>query len=763
VGVALAAWRGWILAPAGQSLQTADYTRYFDWIHAYVRDRLLAGHLPLWNPYNYAGQPFAANPQVTLFYPPSWLHLALPLPLAHRAMVVLHAVMAGTFMLMLLRRLKLGPLAALAGSLPWMLGSYFVANAVVGHLPMVFTAAWLPLAVWCYEGALARGRLAGYTTAGAVMGVQVLAGEPQNCYYSGLALAAWALTRHAAGGRARAVLHRGLPSLLVAGATAVLVAAVQLLPTLEMMAHSDRRQRSYVFATSASFEPASALGFLLPWSSSVRLILDDTTPPAPLVNLSWEHAAYVGLLTLALAAAARRRHSQWVLPSLVVLGLGSVLSLGGATPLYRLLFAGLPGLALFRVPSRALLLVVFALSVLCAHGLQALLDGRRPRHWKWSMLVLLLAAAAAWTWALQAGIPVLVGDTFDRIPGAVRGRAGWITLSDRAGLLPLAALLLTAGFVAASGRLRPRALGPAAVALLALDLLAAQPALPLANTAAQAEQEALRLQLLREGTGTDEPFRVDMAPGHIGALTALAARVENVNGYWPVALRRFYRYVHAQRGVAADPMTRHQLHDPLYATTQPFALALLNVRFASVLHPGWEPGNQSYSLKSANRWMPRAWVVDRAEVVADEEAALARVAEPGFDFMGSVVLESAPALSLAGSGRAPGTARARRLDDAVLEIETETVRDGYLVLSEVHYPGWKATVDGRPAPLQRADYVLTALPLPAGRHRVLYTYAPASVRAGAALTAVTALSLAVVAVRSARARRAVGRVLKDPA
>jgi hypothetical protein len=669
-------------------------------------------------------------------------------------MVVLHAFLAGAFMFLLLRRLALGRLPALAGALPWMLGSYFTANAVVGHLPMVFTATWLPLAVWAYEGALARGRLAGYAAAGAVMGVQVLAGEPQNSYYSALALTAWALSRHAGREGARGLLRRGLPSLLVVGAAALLVAAVQLLPTLEMMLHSDRRERSYVFATAASFEPASALGFLMPWSSTVRLVLDGAVPPAPRVNLGWEHAAYVGILTLVLAAAARRRHAASVLPAAVVLALGAVLSLGGSTPLYRPLYAALPGLALFRVPSRALLLVVFALSVLCAHGLQALLEGRRPRHWSWSMLAALLAVAVAWTVVLQGGVPVLVGDTFDRIPGAVRGRAGSITLSDRAGLLPLVALVLSAAFVAAATRLRPRALGAAALALLALDLLAAQPALPLASGAQRAEQEALRLQLLREGTGTDEPFRVDIAPGHMGALASLAARVENVNGYWPVALRRFYRYVHEMRGVEPDSMTRHQLHDPLYATARPFALPLLNVRFTSVLHPGWEPGNQSYSLMSAHRWMPRAWVVDRAEVVSGEEETLERLRDRAFDPLHTVLLESEPARPLPSTGTPPGTARARRVDDAVLEVVTDTEREGILVLSEIHYPGWKATVDGRPVPLQRADYLLTALPLPAGRHRVRYTYEPASVRAGAALSGFTLLALGVLALRSARARRA---------
>lgn len=80
------------------------------------------------------------------------------------------------------------------------------------------------------------------------------------------------------------------------------------------------------------------------------------------------------------------------------------------------------------------------------------------------------------------------------------------------------------------------------------------------------------------------------------------------------------------------------------------------------------------------------------------------------------------------SGTPAGRAVARRVDDAELEIETDSSAPGYVVLSEQHYPGWHAAVDGQPVPLQRADYVLTALPLPAGRHRVRYWYDPLSAR-----------------------------------
>ncbi|MCY4428455.1 MAG: YfhO family protein, partial [Halieaceae bacterium] len=69
-------------------------------------------------------------------------------------------------------------------------------------------------------------------------------------------------------------------------------------------------------------------------------------------------------------------------------------------------------------------------------------------------------------------------------------------------------------------------------------------------------------------------------------------------------------------------------------------------------------------------------------------------------------------------------------------------RPGYLVLSEVWYPGWRATVNGEAAPVLRANYTLRALPVPPGDLEVRLWYAPASWRRGLALFGVGFLLLA---------------------
>jgi uncharacterized membrane protein YfhO len=78
--------------------------------------------------------------------------------------------------------------------------------------------------------------------------------------------------------------------------------------------------------------------------------------------------------------------------------------------------------------------------------------------------------------------------------------------------------------------------------------------------------------------------------------------------------------------------------------------------------------------------------------------------------------------------------------------------DGYVVLADTIYPGWRATVDGDPAPIFAANGLFRAVFVRDGSHRVRFEYRPRSLRHGAALTLVTAaLAAGLVLVSRSRA------------
>jgi len=105
----------------------------------------------------------------------------------------------------------------------------------------------------------------------------------------------------------------------------------------------------------------------------------------------------------------------------------------------------------------------------------------------------------------------------------------------------------------------------------------------------------------------------------------------------------------------------------------------------------------------------------------------------------------------------PGTARVAilRHESSSIEVSVEAPRSGYLVLSEIYYPGWRARVDGRPAPVERADFCLRAVAVPAGSRRVELWLDDSSFRLGlwiAAATVVVIVAMAAMQFASMRRR-----------
>jgi len=158
--------------------------------------------------------------------------------------------------------------------------------------------------------------------------------------------------------------------------------------------------------------------------------------------------------------------------------------------------------------------------------------------------------------------------------------------------------------------------------------------------------------------------------------------------------------------------------------------------------------------------LPRAFVVHRAEVAASDADGLARLAAPDFDPARRVLLhegEPAGRLEVPGAPERDGCrARVRSHGRHVVELEAELEHAGWLVTSEAFYPGWSVEVDGKSAPLRRANHAFRAVWLEAGRHEVRFRYRSLPWLAGLAIAAVAAAALlAASGRRRRRARQAV--------
>jgi hypothetical protein len=244
------------------------------------------------------------------------------------------------------------------------------------------------------------------------------------------------------------------------------------------------------------------------------------------------------------------------------------------------------------------------------------------------------------------------------------------------------------------------------------------------------------------------PGRVGLAEGMILRGFMIPYGVEEVLGYdavYPERITRFQQTLLTNVWTAMEPVYNigYYLNDP---------------RGVGIAHeavfPLKEPGRfervaalDGLEVYRNNRALPRAFLVGRGRVVENRDRLFEAMAEPGFDPAKEVLLESSPSRPLPqGAGDAPGTARITDYRSTRIAVEVDATADSILVLGDAYYPGWRATMDGVAAPIFPAYYAFRGVQIPAGRHEVVFSYFPLSLRIGLVLSIATLLTVAVVSV-----------------
>ena len=343
----------------------------------------LSGSLPLWNPYIFGGMPLLASAQGGLLFPPNWFYLLFSPQAATNLLVVTSYMLAALGAYLYSRRAGATVAGSVVTSLAWQWGGFLVGQ--IGHIGIVQTGACLPWVLWALDGYGMKGERKWGVLLALFVALQTFAGHQQTLVYSLLLVGTYAAA-NAYTLRASRARYLWSLAFLAAG---VLLAAVQILPTFELLRNSLRADSSYDFFTSFSLTPRMLETFLAPYVAGGG---DGRLFRAPYVGPPYygEMAGYVGSLGLMLAACAVvfRRDSKtkfWTVVALVCLAL----ALGRYAPLrfYKLIYH-VPVLNLFRVPARHLMEAEFALAVLAGRGLTTLAALRgEGRAWRRATVV----------------------------------------------------------------------------------------------------------------------------------------------------------------------------------------------------------------------------------------------------------------------------------------------------------------------------------------------------------------------------------------
>jgi len=724
---------------------------------------LAAGSYPVWNPYLFSGMPsFGSLSYTPWIYPVNFvvgfLRRALFFP--EYTWLLFHTFLTGLGTYLLLADRGVTRAAAIVAGVLMMWMPNLVAVGANGHGSQACAVAYLPFAllfwdrIWRGKGLVANG-----AALALVLGFSMLRGHLQVSYYTyllvGLHLLFFGTARIVDGLRERAPGRALAGSGFAAGALAVIVAlslamcAVLYLPVHDYAQYSIRGASAaggldYGYATSWSLHPAETLTFVAPFSYGFGKELYLGHMPFT------DYPNYLGIVVSAFALVALfAARTRWVLFLAFVALFATVVSFGKFfPPVYDLLFKFLPYFSKFRVPVMILIVQQLAVIGLFAAGLDALIRSDRTQLRRWALRGLMAAGVlflvaifshGYWTDGFVSAAAGKVRATQNPEEQRMVARlAGGFIAADFVQIGLLALTLAAAVFAFASMR-RMSAVTLCLLVLLLgavdyhrVDRFILHPEVFRSHDAYRIIRDKPDTQrylqtddmmtFLQQQEGTFRVFPMDSPQRPFSALFAsnrfMVFDISSVGGYHPAKLSAYDAFLPAFAGALANGS---------------FALLdMMNVRYVVAgarlpdhpqLQPLWTGRDfegQPRAIYENTGALPRAWVVGDYRVAGSEQV-LEAIAQPGFDPRRMVYLDREPPLRPeAGDSSAAAVETRRTMDEVAFAVDMD--RPGLLVVSEVFYPDWKATVNGAPVEVLRANGVLRALALPAGHHEVVFVY-----------------------------------------
>lgn len=691
----------------------SDQLLYFaPWRH-FMRQEFLAGHFPLWNPYLLAGVPFAACVQAAPFYPLNAGLLWLPAVPFSLVSAFLKIFCAGVFTGLHARRLGASERGAVLSAVVFSLGGFMV--AWLGH-PHANTACLLPALFWSLGRLWDLCSIRNAAPLGLFTGLALLGGHPPTMLHVFGAAAAYAAFLAVRAPRSDRMRFLGLA--LAAVVLGACLAAPALLPYLEYHGLSSTAGASQSLSRwGTRLSPWLLLHLLMPLASGSPArgaeVLAGLFGLGPESNFI-ERAAWTGLIPLAFAALAvvRRRREGEILfhAGLALFGLMAAL---GAPPL-PWLWRILPGFSQAN-PTRLILVWSFGVAVLAGLGLEleaADLPPGERRFLRWAMGLPAVAAGVAY-WTLVW-----------RSLGELRSAEFVLAVSVMA--LFLAECVATQWVHGP----RRRAWAPWLAGLFCLlPALDVNPSAP----ASTFFPEAAALAAMKDAAGEGRVFALGRA---LEPNLGMPPRLRDARGRDFTAPRRYERLVSGRAGdfdfysdAAEMPANPALLAVGVVGATE---------RTVSAVPPSWKKIHEGGMLVfSAPAPARRALFVPAARAGSEEEA-LAAVRAPGFDPSRLAWFDDGDAPSFP-----PAKGGARIAEDGANSVSVDVDSDGpgWLVLLDGWFPGWEATVDGKPARLRRADYAFRAVEVSGGKSVVRFDYRPSSLGLGLILALLAALAL----------------------
>ncbi|MEZ5351997.1 MAG: hypothetical protein R2762_05120 [Bryobacteraceae bacterium] len=649
---------------------------------------LRQGRLPLWDPYLFGGQPLLAQAQPGVAYPLNWILLMLPLrdgwvqlTWLHWYYVAIH-FMGVLFAYRLCRDAALTRTAAVAGAVVYGLGGF------MGHNDwpqMLNGGVWIPLVLLCLLRVATRGQDGWYASAcgGMCLGMTFLSGHHQVPIYTSL-MAAGVWIWIVASGSSETWRRRGMAGVfffVVAG----LVSGVQSLPAWEYAQHAYRwvgtvqpvgggDKIPYNIHEQYSLRPDFLLGILFPGIVG---------PTGVLAGAAAFVLAGCGVALGWKKAAVRVATFVWI-------G-GLLFAMGGSVWFHGLLYALVPMLEKARTPAMAAAVAQAGIALLASFGIDEiakLLPAERQTRLRPAILGASgLGAAVFAIWMVQAMIRQVTGDPRSLVTAvcalltaavlAAWSRSAFSNLGAQACLIAIILIELGNGMVSYLPH-RSKGYG---------ELVRMRDTAPLVRAVREAAAEKGEWGRVDFGGAPGARWQTE---GSIGDFYG----IESFHGYLASLTTNL-----VDAGMGDEETLLHY-----------------GVRYRISPEPvgGWNEmvaQSDGWKLWRNGQAFPPVWTLHWSGPLDD--------------------MLPAPRIE---SCRGGDEAYLLREQSNRVVLWAEMACPGVLVLSATAYPGWRAYIDGKPAPMRTAYGSLRAVAVDGGSHRVEMRYEPGSVRWGVGLT-----------------------------
>lgn len=685
------------------------------------------GQIPLWNPYSFSGTTHAGNYQTAVFSPVNILFFLLGSIDGWSIAVLAQPFLAGIFMYMLMRTLKTTKAAALLGAVGYMFSGFLV--VWMAYETLGYAVLYLPLILAGIIHFHERASIAAIVSIAGGIALSLLSGHFQmSIYVVSISLVFsvyWGIVQK----KKQKILTTVLFILL-----GILICAPQLIASFDAYAQSVR---------SASF----VKGEIIPWQYLITVFSPDYYGN-PVTRNDWfghyaEWASFIGVIPLifSLYAVYRRRSSTvWFF---LIVGVTALL-LATPTIVSDLLFALRIPVLSTSAAGRVIMLFSFSLCVLSAFGFDMLRrDWRDKNHKPFFLFTLVIALFVLLLWGMLFSGALLPDDK--------------LAIAKRNSILPslIAGLWVMCAGIGFLNIKRLRIFIVAFLVLIAMgdSMRFASKWMPF-DSRAYMYPDLDVIHFLTQNTGMYRVF------GNFGNELGGQFGIPSIEGYDAVYQKRYGEFIRfADEGTLKNP-ERSVVTLARGGQYSQRALDLLGVKY--ILHrlsdgtnvwayPYWKYPfytsvykDDHYEILENAHTLPRYYLASSYLVMTDPDEMLSYLYTTGPVETEHIILEKEPPLP---PKAGKGTVQLSRFTPNEIVFSVESQTDTLLYLSDVYESGWKARIDGKQAPVLRANYAFRAMAVPAGSHTVRMYYQPRSVTIGMPVTVLSLLILMGVAWR----------------